>query len=286
MTPPAAAPAVRARPLAPTRPLGPSRRPRRVSGPARPASRPSERFARPARTGEGGLALGVAALARAVARHRLLDRLIRGRAWIVLIAFALIGIVTLQLALLKLNAGIGRSLERGALLQRENATLSIENSELAGGSRVEAAAEHLGMTLVPTGLLKFLNAGGKSDTARAAVALSAPAHAAGGEGEAGGASALGESSSSSSSSSLAPASTTEAPSEASRPTSSSTSASAAEATSSGSGGEAGAAAGQSSGEARGGGAASSETGSAPAAGPTSGAGESGAGGGTQAAPGG
>ena len=86
---------------------------------------------------------------RRSATHRLLDRLIRGRLWIGLVAFALIGIVTLQLVLLKLNAGIGRALEREALLQRENAALSIENSELAAGEQVESQAEHAGMELVP-----------------------------------------------------------------------------------------------------------------------------------------
>jgi len=175
VTPPAAAaPAVRARTAAP-RPLVPPRRPRRISGPLRP-SRPAPEV-RPETRPRGrqrGLVVGVAELFGAIASHRLLDRLIRGRAWIVLVAFALIGIVTLQLALLKLNASIGRTLERSAVLQRENATLSIENSELAAGSRVEAAAERFGMTLVPAGSLKFLRSRGGADTAQAAGALNAP----------------------------------------------------------------------------------------------------------------
>lgn len=291
MTPPAAAPAVRARPLAPRRALTPSPRPRRVSGPARPATRPSERFSRPERAAAGGLALGVASLARAVTSHRLLDRLIRGRAWIVLIAFALIGIVTLQLALLKLNAGIGRSLERGALLQRENATLSIENSELADGSRVEAAAEHLGMSLVPPGLLKFLHAGAGNGngSARAAAALSAPAH---GTGEA---TPAGAEPSSASSSLAATASAPASESSTEASSSSASSSAGHETPSSSSGGEA-AAAGAGSGSAAagaqpggeahsGGGAAPSESSSQPAA-ASPGAAEAGAGGGTQAAPGG
>jgi len=150
----------------------PAPRPRRVSGPARPA-----RLRQPA-TGaaavERGLALGLLELLQSISRHSALDRLIRGRAWIAIVVFALLGIVTLQLTLLKLNAGIGRSLERGALLQRENAALSIENSELTAGSKVEAEAEHLGMSLVPAGSLKFLAAHPRSDQAHAAAALSAP----------------------------------------------------------------------------------------------------------------
>jgi cytoskeletal protein RodZ len=118
----------------------------------------------------------LAALNR-LSRHRLLDRLIGGRAWIGLVAFALIGIVTLQLGLLELNSSIGRSLEREGLLQRENAALSIENSELAAGNRVESRASALGMELVPIAALRFLTARPESDASRAASALSAPAKA-------------------------------------------------------------------------------------------------------------
>ncbi|MBA3809773.1 MAG: hypothetical protein H0X28_15480, partial [Solirubrobacterales bacterium] len=145
------------------------------SGPARPA-----RLRQPAAgalAAERGLALGLLERLANLSDHRLIDRLIRGRAWIALVVFALLGIVTLQLTLLKLNAGIGRSLERAALLQREDAALSIENSELTSGGRVETAAERLGMSLVPAGSLKFLTAHRGSDPAHAAAALSAPVKA-------------------------------------------------------------------------------------------------------------
>ncbi len=96
--------------------------------------------------------------------------------WIGLVAFALIGIVTLQLGLLKLNGGIGRALEHEALLQRENATLSIENSELAEGTHVEARATQLGMAFVPSTALSFLTASSHADLAKAASALSSATH--------------------------------------------------------------------------------------------------------------
>ncbi len=169
MTPPAAAaPAVpRRRAAAPARKLTPAPRPRRVSGPARqtrPAAAPREQ----------GLALGLAAALGSVVQSRRLDRLIRGRAWIAIVAFALIGIVTLQLGLLKLNAGMGQSIVRAEALQRQNATLAIENSQLAAGSRVEALAARLGMVVVPSGTLRFLHAGTDVQAARAASALTAP----------------------------------------------------------------------------------------------------------------
>ncbi len=173
MTPPAAAAAPAVRPRRAPAPRGP----RRVSGPARPARptvapRPSR--SRP-QTRESGLVLGVASLLRALARHRLLDRLIRGRAWIFVIAFALIGIVALQLGLLKLNGGIGRALEREAMLQTQNSALSIENSERAAGERVEARAGKLGMTFAPAGAIRFLSAGSRGEAAKAAGALASAA---------------------------------------------------------------------------------------------------------------
>jgi hypothetical protein len=175
MTPPsaAAAPAVHPpRPLAPHRPFTTAPRPRRVSGPARrplvdrPAGSRSREYA--------GIALGLTEALSRLSEHRLLDRLIRGRTWIALVAFALIGIVTLQLGLLRLNAGIGHALQKEASLQRENAALSIENSELAAGDLVESGASRLGMEVVPAGALRFLTARPAADASRAAAALSAP----------------------------------------------------------------------------------------------------------------
>ena len=175
MTPPsaAAAPAVHPRrPLTPQRPFRTAPRPRRVSGPARaplvdrPARRRSPEYA--------GAALWLTEALSRLSEHRLLDRLIRGRTWIALVAFALIGIVTLQLGLLRLNAGIGHALQKEASLQRENAALSIENSELAAGDLVESSAARLGMEVVPVGALRFLTTRSAADASRAAAALSAP----------------------------------------------------------------------------------------------------------------
>jgi cell division protein FtsL len=192
MTPPAAAaaPAVH-----PRRTVGPGRRtapprPRRVSGPARRGidarPRPAERRA----DADTGIALGVLAALRGLSRAALLDRLLRGRTWIALVAFALIGIVTLQLGLLELNASIGRTLAKEAALQRENASLSIENSELSAGDRVESRAALLGMELVPLGALRFLAARPGIDASRGAAALSTPVQmsSSGSEAPAGGAS--------------------------------------------------------------------------------------------------
>jgi hypothetical protein len=111
-------------------------------------------------------------LASALANHRLLDRLIRSRAWIGVIAFALIGIVAMQLWVLELNGGIGRALVHESSLQREIATLSATDAEQMAGDRVERlAAADEGMTMAPPGALRFLAVRGGRDARAAAAAL-------------------------------------------------------------------------------------------------------------------
>jgi cell division protein FtsL len=208
MTPPTAAataPAVRPRRPARGAPVPPARRgpaPRRVSGPARSGSgaarsgpaRPAGRGSSSARArpagwlparisvrggavalpGPGGLAHEALAALAALSRNRLLDRLIRGRAWIGLVAFALIGIVAMQLWVVKLGVGIGRALEHSASLQRENSALAIEDSALAAGERIESLAAAEGMVVAPPGALHFDRLQGSLDARLAAAALAKP----------------------------------------------------------------------------------------------------------------
>jgi hypothetical protein len=170
VTPPPAAAGARA---LPGRPL--KAPPRRVSGPVRKPAPSRPRSTSPAaKQRPQGLAVGAIDAFDALSSHRLLHRLIRGRLWIGIVAFALIGIVALQLVMLKLNSGIGRSLESQSRLQRQDASLSIENSELAAGDRVEEQAKKLGMTLVPEEALRFRPSHARSDVPRAASALRTP----------------------------------------------------------------------------------------------------------------
>jgi hypothetical protein len=199
MTPPAAAAASRtvARTAPGTR-RAPVRHPRRISGPAGPAraaaavaipapivAPPRRRHSRPAveprRTpspktrrspqGAPGIALRAVGAIDGLSRSSVLDRLIRGRAWIGLLAFALIGIVTMQLLVLELNTGIGHTLTRVAQLQRANAQLGIENSTSSAESRIAPSAAATGMTLAPIGTVHFV-AASPADIGRAAAALS------------------------------------------------------------------------------------------------------------------
>jgi hypothetical protein len=168
----AAAPAVSPRrKAAPASPLTVPPRPRRVSGPARRAV--EDRPARGRPDQYRGVAAALIAAVERLSRHRWLG----GRAWIAFVAFALIGIVTMQLGLLKLNAGIGRALEHEALLQRENAALSIENSELSSSGHILSLAARLGMAPVAAGAVHFLQARPHLDVRLGAAALSTPAHA-------------------------------------------------------------------------------------------------------------
>jgi hypothetical protein len=89
------------------------------------------------------------------------------------VAFALIGIVAMQLLVLKLNTSIGRTLEREALLQRDNAQLGIENSKYTAEGRVASLAGAAGMTVALVGTIHFV-AAGATDVARASTLLSNP----------------------------------------------------------------------------------------------------------------
>jgi hypothetical protein len=118
-----------------------------------------------------------AEVAGTLAPARFLDRLIRSRSWIALIAFALIGIVAMQLWLLKLNGGIGRAIEHEGYLQRENAALSAESSAMSAGDLVEQQAVAAGMMIVAPGKLIFLRTHGATDERMAAARLAQPVQA-------------------------------------------------------------------------------------------------------------
>jgi hypothetical protein len=177
MTPPAAAAVLPgahparpapARPGRPARPAGPARRPSPPARPAAPARTPRDR------PGRAAAPVGRVTRLDTFAASRLLDRLIRSRLWIGLIAFSLIGIVAMQLWLLKLNGGIGRAIEHESYLQRENAALSAENAAASAGDLVEQHAVAAGMTIVAPGSLIFLHTRGLADEHLAAARLSQP----------------------------------------------------------------------------------------------------------------
>jgi hypothetical protein len=180
VTPPAATAAARRAVAAPARRVGPAPRPaRRVSGPARPArpvAVPRRRAARSADRTDG-FAVGARARAlvwlRTLPDHRLLDRLIGGRVWIVLLGTLLVGIVTMQLTLLRWNAGIGRAVARSTQLEQRNAALRLSISQLSDSQRILALATQAGFVMPPQGSPRFV-AASESDAAKALTTMRVP----------------------------------------------------------------------------------------------------------------
>lgn len=154
MTPPAASAAGRA---------ATPRVPRRVSGPvprAVPLPPP--------------LGLRVADRMRGLPDAKLLDRLIHGRAWIALVAVALLGIVFMQVSLLELNAGIGADVKRAQALERSNAELRGQVSRLESGGRIQEVAGGLGLVMPAADGFRYLTAGRPTDASEAAGMIRPP----------------------------------------------------------------------------------------------------------------
>jgi hypothetical protein len=109
-------------------------------------------------------------LAGLISPRRLVALGLRGRVWIGFVAIGLIGLITLQLIVLRLNTSIGQSLEHATRLSRENAAMAITNSEASSGEAIETLAHKLGMVALSPGELHFRRAVG-SDGAQAAARL-------------------------------------------------------------------------------------------------------------------
>jgi cell division protein FtsL len=112
-----------------------------------------------------------------VARARIgavLDRLLAGRGWIVLIGLLLAGIVFFNVDLLQMNREIARNAEKGAALQRENARLRRDVARLASSERIQEAAAQLGLVLPLPGDVHYLKARPILDARRAAKRIREP----------------------------------------------------------------------------------------------------------------
>jgi hypothetical protein len=163
------------------------RAPRRVSGPAggltdgRPLARPQPaprrrtRAAAPrAATERTPLVARWVAVLRGLPDHALLDRIIRGRAWIPLLGVLLAGIVAMQVEVLKLNASVGRSLERGTALQSRNELLRASVASLSDDQRIESLAARMGMVMPAPEAIKFLAPGQSGDLQRVLTSVHPP----------------------------------------------------------------------------------------------------------------
>ena len=159
---------------------------RRMSGPANPAYAQAQARTQmhahapahaprvparpPLRLAAGGarVALRVAESALEASASRTMDRLVRSRAWVVIIGVGLIGIVAMQVSMLKLNSGIGRAVDTVAGLERGNASLKATVSELSSGDRIQRLAGDRGYVMPEPADVTYLRAGDKrADSLRA-----------------------------------------------------------------------------------------------------------------------
>ena len=139
--------------------------PRRISGPiARPRAVPVP--PRPV--------TGVFDRIKALPDHRVIDRLLRGRVWICFIGIALMGIVAMQVSMLKLNSGISRAVETTATLERQNSDLEANIARLASGERIRAAADKDDMVTPAAGEVHYLRVRGAADARLAARRMRPP----------------------------------------------------------------------------------------------------------------
>jgi hypothetical protein len=101
---------------------------------------------------------------------RLLDRLLRGRVWIGLLAVLLFGLVFLNVSLLRMNSAAGHNAEQVKELRIQNDRLNAKVSRLQGGDRLDRVAGRLGLVMPEPGSVHYLSARG-SDAQQAARAL-------------------------------------------------------------------------------------------------------------------
>ena len=160
---------------------------RRVSGPvAAPRHDPNAHayadasvaaVPRQRRLAYGGVAIAsrVAEVAIDVSASRTMDRLVRSRVWIGIIAFGLIGIVAMQVSMLKINSGIGRAVQTASTLERKNAALRGEVSRLSAGERIVPLAKDQGLVMPAPADVGYLRAeSARSAAVRAARRMRAP----------------------------------------------------------------------------------------------------------------
>lgn len=165
------------KPVTPRRvsgPIGGVARPQRVfrptHGPTRPTGRRPASRARP----RGALRGRAAAFVRSLPDHSLLDRIVRGRAWIPILGVLLAGIVAMQVETLKLSSGTGRALERGTALESRNQQLRASVAVLGDDQRIERLAYGMGMVMPGPTTISFLYTHQHGDALRALNGIHPP----------------------------------------------------------------------------------------------------------------
>lgn len=145
--------------------------------PARKAPARKRRALRPAPAG-APLAIRVARAPFFISlRQRgsgILDSLLAGQGWIVLVGALLVGVVFFNVGLLELNRGITHTADKVTNLKRENAGLRSEVAKLGSSERIQSAAAAEGLVLPKPGDVRYLSIDPKLDARRAARRITAP----------------------------------------------------------------------------------------------------------------
>jgi hypothetical protein len=104
----------------------------------------------------------------------ILDRLLRGPAYIAVVGILLAGIVFFNVDVLELNHGIARTDVRSSALKRENAALTLQLAKLGSSERIQRVALDGGLVLPQPGDVRYLRAQ-PGDAAHAVRVMTAPA---------------------------------------------------------------------------------------------------------------
>jgi cell division protein FtsL len=98
----------------------------------------------------------------------LLDRILRGPAWVVMLGALLAGIVFLNVSVLELNRGIARTDAKSADLERTNSGLRARVAKLDSGERIQQLAAARGFVMPQPGDVNYVR--DRSSNARLAAA--------------------------------------------------------------------------------------------------------------------
>lgn len=140
-------------------------RSRKPAGSVRTTSRP-----RAAVAGAGGVVMFPVAAVGGIADSSLIERLTRGRSWIVLLGVLLGGIVAINVFGLGLSASSSTTEARIDALQSDNGVLRARNAKLLSTEEIQRKAAELGLAIPAPDAIHYLDSAG-SDAAKAAKRL-------------------------------------------------------------------------------------------------------------------
>jgi hypothetical protein len=147
--------------------------PRRKSGPAKPRPARGRTVAAPRKQAPRVTASPLARAAQGGASV-VLDSLLRGRGWVVLVGALLAGIVFLNVSVLELNRGIARTDARATALERKNSVMRERVASLDSAERIQRLAETQGFILPQPGDVTYLSPDRERDARLAVTRMQSP----------------------------------------------------------------------------------------------------------------